>query len=229
MSDIAKRCVECGTQVPTISETPLCSKDCQIEYAHRMVRSMSDDTAWCPTCHTEFDSIQSVCYHHNKSHTFDLHRTAICEQCGDVFRPTNSNNPSKYCSEECFGKDKTATKFEIECKNCGSLFKSLQNQRKFCSEDCYLNTEHNPFYQGGSSNIRRTAEYRQWRQIVHNKYDDCNKCGATENLQAHHIVPVSEDEELATDVDNGVLLCGECHSEEHPDMSTELFKNKVYL
>jgi len=226
MSDLKKRCVECGTQVPTISDTPLCSKDCQIDYAHRMVRTMSDDEAWCPSCHKNFDSVKSVCYHHNKKHSFNLRTTKKCRYCDASFIPSNTSNPSKYCSESCFGKDSRKERFEIECKNCGNIYKSRRSESKFCSEDCYLGSEYNPFWDGGSSDIRTTPEYIRWRQTIHKKYNSCEKCGATENLHAHHIVPVSENENMATDVDNGVLLCGACHSEEHPNMPKELFSGE---
>jgi hypothetical protein len=38
----------------------------------------------------------------------------------------------------------------------------------------------------------------------------CSRCGSTENVQAHHQVP-GDDSTL-------VVLCGECHSLEHPEV-----------
>lgn len=192
-----------------------------------MVRTMSDEGAWCPSCHKKFDSVKSVCYHHNKKHTFMLRKTEVCENCQSSFIPSNTSNPSKYCSEDCFAEDSRHDRFEIECKNCGSIYQSHRSESTFCSSDCYLKSEHNPFWNGGSSNIRKTPEYIRWRQTIHENFDSCETCGATENLHAHHIVPISEDEELATDVDNGVLLCGACHSEEHPNMPKELFEGDL--
>ena len=193
-----------------------------------MVRNMDDDSAWCPTCHNNFDSIQSVCYHHNTTHKFEIHRTSVCENCGESFVPTNSTNPSKYCSEQCFGESKQVELESNSCKNCGTMFQHYpSNEQEFCSRSCSQTGEYHPNWSGGSEDIRKSKEYRQWRQTIHKNYESCESCGATENLHAHHIVPVSEDEELATDVGNGVLLCGACHSEEHPNMPKNLFIGDV--
>lgn len=43
----------------------------------------------------------------------------------------------------------------------------------------------------------------------------CKNCGSTENLNAHHIMPKGEYPELSLDLDNGVTLCEDCHSEVH--------------
>jgi hypothetical protein len=40
-------------------------------------------------------------------------------------------------------------------------------------------------------------------------------CGATENLHAHHIIPVAMNPDLVDDLDNGVTLCADCHAEAH--------------
>jgi len=224
MSDIEKRCVECGTEIATISDTPLCSKDCQIDYAHRMVRNMSDDEAWCPTCQESFDDVKRVCYHHNKSHNFELYRTEICENCDEQFRPSSSSNPSKYCSEKCFGEDNRVELDTVYCKNCGDSFETYPFQDvEFCSKSCSTSREFHWNWSGGNDNVRNTAEYREWKSSVHDRFNSCNSCGSTENLHAHHIVPISEDESLATDVNNGVLLCGDCHSKQHPKIPKELF------
>ena len=43
----------------------------------------------------------------------------------------------------------------------------------------------------------------------------CQICGASENLQAHHIIPISED---GPDVpENGIALCPACHADQHPE------------
>lgn len=149
---------------------------------------MSDDSVYCPTCNKDgFDSIKRMVYHHNQSHMFEVRRTEICEYCDNIFVPTNSENPNKYCDEICFG----------------------------------LSQQKNP--EQISSGTRGTTEYREWTKTIHNLYDVCQECSSTDNLQAHHIVPVSENKDLATDVDNGILLCGKCHSNNHENLAEELF------
>ena len=40
----------------------------------------------------------------------------------------------------------------------------------------------------------------------------CQCCGFTENLQAHHIENYADNENLRTDIDNGITLCEGCHA-----------------
>lgn len=43
----------------------------------------------------------------------------------------------------------------------------------------------------------------------------CAFCDSTENLQAHHIKPKSTSPELINDLENGILLCRNCHLKAH--------------
>ena len=40
---------------------------------------------------------------------------------------------------------------------------------------------------------------------------ECAICGATSNLQAHHILPRSQYPDHANDLNNGLCLCRRCH------------------
>lgn len=46
------------------------------------------------------------------------------------------------------------------------------------------------------------------QELYHNK---CALCGSSENLQAHHIVPIAVLPELRLENSNIILLCGHCH------------------
>lgn len=72
---------------------------------------------------------------------------------------------------------------------------------------------------------RNDKEVAQWRKDVLLAYGKtCGKCGSTENLQAHHILPWSDFPEVRTEVSNGICLCGSCHSKEHPKMGHGMFQ-----
>jgi len=43
----------------------------------------------------------------------------------------------------------------------------------------------------------------------------CQECGSTEFIQAHHMIP-RDDSSL-------VVLCGDCHSKQHPHLAPSLF------
>ena len=58
-------------------------------------------------------------------------------------------------------------------------------------------------------------QYIKWRKGVLERDDyKCKLCGKTKDeivLNVHHIVTYADNEELRTDIDNGITLCYECH------------------
>jgi len=61
----------------------------------------------------------------------------------------------------------------------------------------------------------------KFAEIVIARDGRCQECGATEDLQAHHVVPLSAGGE--NDPSNGIALCPNCHARKHPIMSRKLF------
>ena len=51
-----------------------------------------------------------------------------------------------------------------------------------------------------------------------NAHYQCQNCGSTEMIQAHHVIPKNDD--------TIIVLCGKCHSEWHTNMPKGLFLNK---
>lgn len=43
----------------------------------------------------------------------------------------------------------------------------------------------------------------------------CVKCGSTESLHCHHIIPVVIEPLESADIDNCITLCYNCHKEVH--------------
>ena len=61
--------------------------------------------------------------------------------------------------------------------------------------------------------IRKSSEYQQWRREVrHRDENTCRICAVQRNLHVHHIKPLEKHTEFATDLDNGITLCGNCHA-----------------
>ena len=218
----------------SLSEKEKYIKKKKREITEEKIRNMSDSNAYCPTCNQEgFKSIRRMLYHHNKKHMFEVRRTEICEYCENVFVPKNSENPNKYCDEICFGlaqKEETEhVTFTCKRDDCNSertVYKNYYEKYnpEYCSVDCNMSGKENYFWNGGNNNIRQSKEYRNWRKEIHKQSEECEECSASNNLQAHHIVPISKNEELATDIENGKLLCGDCHSKKHENLAEELFK-----
>jgi len=222
-------CVSCGTDVATIGDTPICSMSCRTGWVKSQLNQMDDEDAHCPLCKSEHETVTDAVYHANHQHRGHYNRTETCECCLGEFEPKNSTGPNKFCSEACFGLDQRVEDVTLTCErdDCDEKFTVVRSRakiQKFCSKSCSTRGEEHWAWQGGSDNIRKTPEYYQWKKKVHQSRDDCVDCGSTEELQAHHITPISDDENLATDVSNGELLCWECHSEKHPNVPENLFR-----
>ena len=62
-------------------------------------------------------------------------------------------------------------------------------------------------------NRRNSAEEEQWKREVRERDGNaCRRCGFDTNLQVHHIKPYIKYPELRTELDNGLTLCGNCHT-----------------
>lgn len=104
----------------------------------------------------------------------------------------------------------------------------LQRYNKNCRLCCVPSGENHPNWHGGidkwNSDLRKSWEYRRWRQDVYKKdCFICKKCGKSPKetkLNAHHIINFSEDEALRYDVNNGATLCQSCHQSFHKTYGT---------
>lgn len=69
----------------------------------------------------------------------------------------------------------------------------------------------------GVAKLRTTYEYKAWRLMVfHRDWFSCRFPGCSQvgkGLQAHHIIPVSENMDRIFDVNNGITLCKKHHDE----------------
>lgn len=70
---------------------------------------------------------------------------------------------------------------------------------------------------GDNHKKRLNYPYRKWRNQVIERDKRCVKCGSTESLVAHHIMPFAKYPELRTDLNNGITLCDKCHKELHKE------------
>lgn len=70
---------------------------------------------------------------------------------------------------------------------------------------------------------------RQWRKKVIARDKVCKRCGSEKKLHAHHISHWSDDPINRINVDNGITLCAECHSDEHPEMANLILNRKGAL
>lgn len=62
---------------------------------------------------------------------------------------------------------------------------------------------------------RTNSTLSRWAESVKTHNPSCKICGSKENLEAHHIIPVSRDSEYKYRYSNGITLCKKCHNLVH--------------
>lgn len=73
---------------------------------------------------------------------------------------------------------------------------------------------------------RNDYRVRMWTKEVL-KRGRCDRCGATEHLEAHHVIKWADYPKGRIDLKNGQCLCHECHTNEHRhDQSYHMMKAK---
>lgn len=71
-----------------------------------------------------------------------------------------------------------------------------------------------PHSAGGRSEQNRRAKWGQ--KVKSRDHYTCQRCGSTEDVEAHHIIPYAGNLALRYDLTNGITLCRKCHNAEHP-------------
>lgn len=150
-----------------------------------------------------------------------------CEICGKTFLVEAGQlkwNPAKYCSRKCSLESHKRPNPVYTCQCCGKVFagaKTRKKKRKYCSRGCFQKVRAQTPTQipvGG-----RPHEHDKWRLAVILRDKKCVRCGAIENLQAHHLKSWKHNPELRYDTENGVALCPLCHHAQHPHLPLERF------
>jgi 5-methylcytosine-specific restriction endonuclease McrA len=185
----------------------------------------------------EFNSDRKYCSADCQYKSMEKEKVPLdCENCGDTFKVKPSvSEKRRFCSYYCNGvgteRDTSTNKKSVTCEICDNSFKVWPyrlDEAKTCSWSCRNKLMSQKMRETDDPDIRKTKEYRDWRKNVLDNYSECQGCGQSDvKLYAHHIVPISENQEKATDLSNGTALCKLCHSKEHPDLS-ELIKRNPY-
>lgn len=160
-----------------------------------------------------------------------------CEWCGKSFKKPKSHIlrvKNVFCSGLC-SQNHQKVRLQKDCKVCGSVFEIRPSEKeKFstCSEACRKISktgQFNPNWKGGKEKprrvtlidrLRKTWAYQEWRTSIFERANSCQNCGSGGSLEIHHHIPIKIMPEMALDIDNGQILCEECHKMAH--------KNKMH-
>lgn len=199
-------------------------KYCSVEC--RSMDSRNRIKCKCDNCGSDFEITQSS-YENGEdkycsNECYSSHRTVDkeCQYCNDVFtidKSRDERSDVKYCSMDCLSEDRS---IQFKCNYCGDKFRIAQSSvsiGKYCSYKCMGldNRSSNP-------DLRDSPEYRQFRETVLERDNhQCVECGDDGDLHVHHVIPIYDDESLATDVENGKTLCVECHAEAHEELGDD--------
>lgn len=95
------------------------------------------------------------------------------------------------------------------CAACGIDYPARRRGSEYCSRACSSGVRRNDNY-----DHRRSAAYRRWRLAVLDRDGHrCQGCGVIGvRLHAHHIHDFATNPDLRLVLDNGLTLCGTCHS-----------------
>lgn len=102
-------------------------------------------------------------------------------------------------------------------KDMKGVYSNLRTQEGTVSFRRKMVGSSNPNWRGGSSRIYKTGynsmEYRDWRKAVFERDGfACRVCGFLGYITAHHIKSFAHYPELRFELNNGITLCGPCHS-----------------
>ncbi|MDU4051081.1 MAG: HNH endonuclease signature motif containing protein [Clostridium perfringens] len=209
-----------------------------------------------------FEGMCKECRKHQNKNRY----TYICEFCGEEFKTGNKNQKtcSKKCST-ILKYPKIYVECEICKKKIKKIQRDIKrNKHHYCSNKCraigvgkFQCGKNNPNYGKGDKirgknhfrynpNItqkerevrRHYSEYHLWKKEIFRKFDYTCQCCLKRggDMEPHHLDGYNKFKEKRTDVNNGVLLCVNCHKEFHKiygygnntlEQFKEFYKNKT--
>lgn len=186
-----------------------------------------------PTCVICGNEFENTC---NSSRELYLKRKYCSRACAGKGTLNARNTPEAHRKQA--ETQRGVSKSEKHCKN---ISKGLKNSEKAIATQ-FKRGKLNPAYgrsqkgqlnsnwKGGITNpnqkLRNDPQMNTWRiQVYQRDNYTCQKCGVKGYLQAHHIIPISQDISKIFDIDNGLTVCVSCHEKIH-NRHIGVFKQK---
>lgn len=217
-----KKAFSLGNDYESVNERMI-NEDKQLLSYREYFIGEDDITYKCTICGTE-NTIKYREYNTGKH---------ICKGCRKIQNKIERwNNNVEFAHEHGLEVLSTIDSFEnknskikLRCK-CGNEFETevneLRNGGKIQCNDCGIKMrsgENSPRWNGGVTSkleiLRKSKEYGKWREFVFKRDNyTCQCCGDSSgsNLNAHHILNFSQNENLRYVESNGITMCDKCHN-----------------
>lgn len=223
-----------GSQASITVKCDYCGKLYNLQWVTYMaMKKRTLQTDCCKDCLEikASESVEKKYGNHKKmfESSNDKRRATIIEKfgCENVFESDEIKKKIIKTNMERYGVPYTQQNKEVRAKT-----------QKTCSEKYGVNNyvelfrgvfikENSPTWKGGvdySRVERATYDYNQWRKLVFERDQyTCKACGARNGqgsyveLNAHHIKNWKDNPECRYDVENGITLCGKCHTLFHSE------------
>ncbi len=128
-----------------------------------------------------------------------------------------------YCSRKCQRKNETVPKICLICQKLFNIKKSRKDTAKYCSNQCYNKSKEgkivnqlfgkdNPKWNPNKYSRTYPSSYLK-AKVKERDGRKCYICGATENLNVHHLKNFKDVREHK--IDNLLTLCKDCHWNVH--------------
>ena len=137
-----------------------------------------------------------------------------CREANRKYRLKKGCNPNYYYSDK--EKAKIAKLYEsgISLRNLGKMFNRDRGRmgEMLVRYGVTLRTHKEALSLLKKDKVKICGwKTQEWSRGVIERDKECQHCGTTDSLEAHHIKRKSEYPELILDVENGICLCTSCH------------------
>lgn len=176
--------------------------------------------AVCPTCGVERLVIWPDVFR-NKS-TFCISCAALQKTVAMIGKKYGRLTVKSICKTRGKGRDSRV----VAVCDCGKTLVVLRKHLESghtTSCGCYnlevISGKNSHFYDSSLTDEDRSSfrpNLAKWRKQVFERDNcECVVCGSQDNLVVHHLNGYRTNRHLATDVNNGVAVCRNCHTEFH--------------
>jgi len=134
-----------------------------------------------------------------------------CTKCKTWFIPTNMQVQSRILAINGNTSGKSTGEMRFYCSdNCKNVCEIFGRKPETLMKDDAIKAGRIPW-----NHLNREVQPELREMVLERDDYTCQKCGSTDNLKCHHMIPVAYDPIESVDIDVCITLCEKCHKEAH--------------